>query len=102
MDYSPLDYYTPARRRKPGNTALANALATWSLACLGLPAAGFIFRVGPLFLCGGLLAPLLGMALAMGGLISDRRAAGICGAALGINALVGAYFGWLIFVDGLC
>ena len=102
MSNSPLDYHTPLRRRAPGNIARANALAVWSLACPCVPAAGFMFQIGPMFLCGGAIAPLVGIALAITGIFCDRRATAICCVAMGMNALVIAYFGWLIFVRGLC
>jgi len=45
-------------------------------------------------MCGGLFLPLVGMAIAILGILMDRRAAVICAVALSINAAAGACF-WL-------
>ena len=103
MSKAPLDYRRPGGKNLDSmKLARANTLAAWSFICLWVPAAGFVLRIGPMFLCGGVLAPLVGMAAAFMGMMTDRRATVFCSVALGMNALVLSYFGWFIFVRGLC
>ena len=92
MSNLPLDYRTP--EPKPPNTSLARLLAALSLGVLAVPIIGGAIRSGPLFLLGGLIAPLVGMILAGTGLARGRGSGGhvACGVALLITLLVATFF----------
>jgi hypothetical protein len=82
--------------------ARANVLGFGALMCLCFPVAGYVSAIGPLFLGGGLFAPLVGVVLALVGILAEPRAAVLCSIALAINLSVWIFFAWLIFVHGLC
>ena len=72
----------------------ASVLAVLSFGVLAFPVIGGVTRNGPLFLGGGLIAPIVGMVLAGTGLKLGRGsgAGTACGFALAINIIVVAFF----------
>ncbi|HEY7118050.1 MAG TPA: hypothetical protein VH475_15790 [Tepidisphaeraceae bacterium] len=101
-----LDYHSRQSETDPSSGAsgiAAGVFALLSLACVAVPAAGWVTRNGPLFLCGGVIAPVIGMLLATVGIARGRSPdAGTCAFALLINGVIATYFAWLFFVRGLC
>jgi peptidoglycan/LPS O-acetylase OafA/YrhL len=59
-------------------------LMAGSFAGIGAPVAGWVLQIGPLFLCGGAIAPVLGILLAAVGMAADRQPREACGLALGL------------------
>jgi hypothetical protein len=94
-----LDYRAPEPRAERLEPGLGVALGVLSMGCVAVPVAGFVMRSGPLFLCGGAVAPLVGICLAI---ISLARGADVGFFALVANGMVAIYFIWLVFVNGLC
>ena len=99
MSSEPLNYDTPSPRG--GGSP---ALPAMSFACLLVPIAGLVMRNGPIFLCGGMLMPVAGLALGIAGVAKPCGTGGLVSSsiAIGLNGLALAYFVWLIFVHGLC
>jgi hypothetical protein len=100
MAQVPLEYRGPEPKRQPPDPVATGVLAASSLGMAAVPFVGLWMRNGPLFLVGGLIAPVIGTIIAVTGILRGWSFA--CGFALLANAVVAAGFVWLIFVRGLC
>jgi hypothetical protein len=101
---SPIDYYRPLAPKPPRRESASFGVG--SALCIGVPVLGAAIQNGPLFLIGGLIAPVAGVILGLIGLLRSWRSGAVLvsfnSLALGANALVGIYFSWLLFVHGIC
>ena len=92
LDYErprPLDGWLMAGR--------AGLLVVLSLMCVGVPVAGYVTANREMFIVGGVLASIVGMTLAIVGMLVDRRAVVVCSMALAVHVMVEAYCVWTIF-----
>jgi hypothetical protein len=80
----------------------AGLLAILSVMCVGVPVAGFVTRPGEFFVVVGVLVSMAGMALAILGMVIDRRAVVVCSVVLAIHVMVEAFFGWMIYLSRHC
>jgi len=95
VDYQPRSQIRDKRALK---------LAASSVLLLLIPIIGLSTHNNALVLLGITIAPLAGIALALGGLLVGwRQPAGAiaCAVALAAN-IVPVIFGWLIFIHGVC
>jgi hypothetical protein len=95
VDYQPR---SKVRGKRAGNLAAA------SMMLLLIPIIGLKTHNETVITLGITVAPLAGIALALGGLVIARRqpaGAIACAVALAAN-IIPALFGWLIFIHGIC
>jgi hypothetical protein len=97
-----LDYYPPRRREGSLMAGRAALLAILSVMCAAALVVGFVMNPGEGFLVAGVLVSLVGMTLAIVGIVVDRRTVLVCSIVLSVHVLVEAFFAFTFYLSLHC